>query len=211
MGSTIASAEELKRYMGLASITDEQKVQMEDLLAAAQSELEAWLMRPVGLRHVRELATVDSQGYINLQATPVKEIRAISNVDGSTITGTTLDTAFYMDPLVEVLDDNDVAIPALDAAGSFVQYPIRGNGVLYGMPQSQVVIEYIGGYNGPLLPAMKNGIIRVAAREFQRMHDNTMSLRGTDAREPVDDVPTQKGFTDQELDRFYRAKRRVIG
>jgi hypothetical protein len=54
-------------------------------------------------------------------------------------------------------------------------------------------------------------ILRVAAREFQTNHDDTMSLRDTSATTPTDPVPVpRKGWQDDELRQFDRIRRRVV-
>lgn len=201
----LVSAEELSDYMSGIRLNENQRRAAEAVLAGVQADLENYLHRPVEPVRSRELVRVDRSGYLNVRHTPVQAVLRIQNY------GATLPTPprnvvpnYTPDPLSIELSDY--------APINNGDQMIVPGGVKYGNPNDYVLIEYLAGGSKRImdsLPQIRLAIMRVAAREVQFMHDDTMSLRNANATPPADTIP-QKGWTEDELRKFDRLRRRIV-
>ena len=202
----LVSAQELSDYMSGIRLNDSQKRAAEAVLAGVQADLENYLHRKIEPVRARELVRVDRGGYVNVRHTPVQAVLRIQNY-GSTR------PAPRQDVVPNYTPTEDANIPLHDYAplNNGVDMIVPG-GVRYGKPDEYVLIEYLAGGSRRIvdrLPQIKLAIMRVAAREVQFMHDDTMSLRNGSAQPPADTIP-QKGWTTEELQRFDRLRRRMV-
>lgn len=95
-----------------------------------------------------------------------------------------------------------------DGTGRTVPYQtVRGAVRLDAYAALTVDVTYVGGLDGTNDPLLKLEVLRIAAREMQNRHDDTLSVKGTDRR----DVPMQPiGLTDDDRRRLQRWRRRVV-
>lgn len=186
---SVVTTTEFTNYLSGMDVTDVQKQSAELVLAGVQSELERYLNRPLQQRRVMEEVTTDYDGMAYLAVTPIQEIYGIYAPD-----------------------------PATHERGEQIQQGALGrwgfkkgaNWLRLGGCYGTYFIDYLGGMNADLDPGSKLAIMRVAAREFMHNHSDGMSLSNTEARPPADPTPVAKGWTDEELTKFDRLRRRVI-
>lgn len=202
----LVSAQELSDYMSGIRLNEAQMRSAEAVLAGVQSDLEDYLHRPVEPKRSRELVRVDRSGYVNVRNTPVTAVLRVQNY-GSTLPAVPRNVVPNYTPAT--IPDLPVSDYAPINNGDNIIVP---GGVKYGNPGDHVLIEYMAGGSKRIidkLPQIKLAIMRVAAREVQFMHDDTMSLRNGNATPPADTIP-QKGWTEDELRRFDRLRRRMV-
>lgn len=201
----LVNPDDLARYMSGIRMNDTQKQSAEDILAGVQSDLEDHINRPLEPVRSREMVRVDRSGYLNVRHTPVHAVLRIQDY-GSTLPSRPTDVVENYQP------EASESIPLVDYApvnnGSNMIVP---GGVKYGTPGGYVLIEYLAGnteFVRRALPKVKLAIMRVAAREFDAMHNDSMRVRGgsTEATPP----PTEIGWTDAEKAEFDRLRRRVM-
>lgn len=202
----LVSAEELSDYMSGIRLNEVQMRAAETVLAGVQADLEDYLHRPLEPVRAREMVRVDRSGFLNVRNTPVQYVLRIQDY-GSTLPSVPSGVVPNYTP------DSTLLLPLSDYApmnnGEDLIVP---GGVKYGAPGNYVLIEYVAGGSRRIierLPQIKLAIMRVAAREVQFMHDDTMSLRNGNAQPPADTIP-QKGWTEDELRRFDRLRRRIM-
>lgn len=202
----LLTAQELSDYMSGIRMNNAQRRSADVILQGVQGELERHLHRPLEVRRAREMVRVDRSGYLNVRHTPVVAVLRLQNY-GSTR------------PVISQKVENykpveSDALPLYDYApennGAEIIVP---GGIRYGTPGNYVLVEYISG--GRLifdaLPQIKIAILRVAAREFTNMHDDTMSLRGTQAQAGNQrNAALPDGWTREELQKFDRLRRRIV-
>lgn len=201
----LVSPEELARHMSGIRMNSEQTLSAEGILAGVQSELEDHLNRPLEPMRSRELVRVDRNGYVNVRNTPVHAVLRIQDY-GSTLP---VPPSGVVPNYTPTLSD---ALPLVDYApvnnGAHLIVP---GGVKYGTPNGYVLIEYLAGGTEFILrrlPAIKLAILRVAAREFDAMHNDSMRIRGGSTE--ATPAPTEVGWTEAELKSFDRLRRRVV-
>ena len=167
---------------------------------------DSYLHRPVEPVRSRELVRVDRSGFVNVRHTPVTAVLRIQNY-GSTLPAVPQNVVPNYTPAT--IPDVSLSDYAPVNNGDNIIVP---GGVKYGNPGDHVLIEYLAGGSKRItdrLPQIRLAIMRVAAREVQFMHDDTMSLRNAQASPLADTIP-QKGWTREELQRFDRLRRRMV-
>lgn len=211
----LVTAAELVTYMQGIVLTTEQTTFVEEIvLPGVQQELETYLGRPVEAMHVREARTPDSEGFIFLTVTPVWEVLSFNyGSDANVVVPTTYKPAALTltAPGVSLWD------PAQHGTGNEPWGTGQANyinlfdysPVYIGRP-TQVLVEYIGGYNGHANESLKLGIMRVAAREVGRLFDNTIGLLGGSGQAAQEGDRREKGWTEAELKGYDRMRRRVV-
>lgn len=205
---SIVSVDELIKYMSNITLTDAQKIDAASTLLGVQNELEVYLNRPIQPLHVREARASDSSGYINLSASPIHKIIKTDMVE----------TLFQPDPfftppvLSPLTPQEGIYRVSLDYARqpNFGDPLVVPGGMYIGYPNAWYVVEYIGGYIGYYDEALKQAIKRVAAREVQMNHDDTLSLRDDSATEGRSRDQRDLGWTEYELKKLDRLRRRTI-
>lgn len=187
---SVVTTPEFTNYLSGLNITDIQEQSMEAILAGVQSELEQHLGRPVQKRRVVEEVEVDMNGLAYLSVTPIMNVYGLYHLDPTT-------------------GERGEAITMESLPGGW--YRRGANFLRLGWGGCRtVVVDYMGGHNADLDPGMKLAIMRVAAREFEHQHGDTMALVNTETRPKADPVPQPKGWTEEELAKFDRLRRRVV-
>lgn len=213
---TLVTSEELTAYMGGLELNPDQVGVIESIiLPGVQQDLENYLNRPVEPVQVRESVRADDSGFLYFRVTPIHKILSVVQSDGSTV-GYSPTTPPTMTPVTDDIrtydewGDPDLfgyqieGIPFVGSGfGSIYGYPTYGSRPFYR-------VEYVAGYNGYVNEALKVDIMRVAAREVEMLFDDTMSLRGGSAEAASNSDQREKGWTQDELVRWDRIRKRVV-
>lgn len=182
----VVTTRELSNYMSGWRYTTVQEIDAQAILDGVQSELELYLNRPLQMRRLVEDVTTDFRGYAYLKVTPITAVHGLYRTDREGQQGeliTSLPSNFFR----------------------------RGaNYLITGSANSRLIVDYTGGVNADINPGVKLAIKRVAAREFAYKHDDAVTLDNTEGRPSEDPTPVPKGWTDEELKKFDRLRRRVI-
>lgn len=202
----LVSAEELSAYMSGIRLNNTQMEAATAVLAGVQASLETHLHRLLEPVRAREMVRVDRNGFLNVRHTPVTGVLRIQDY-GSTLPSLPGSVVPNYTP------ESNVDLPLRDyvPVNNGLHMIVPG-GIKYGSPDQYVLVEYVAGGDRRVqdhLPQLKLAIMRVAAREVQFMHDDTMSLRNATASTPADTIP-QKGWTEEELRQFDRLRRRIM-
>ena len=210
--SGIVSVDELKSYMSDITLSESQEAAVEEVLAGIQQDLEDHINRPLQPVQVREYIQTDSLGYANVRVSPVWKVIRRDQMDGMTSFLSYDLTTPYVPPVLErdpLIGEDGTVIDywGVESWGAPIHVP---GGIFIGVPDTWFAIEYVGGALGFMNQKVKLAIMRVAAREVTGLHDNTLSLRQGNAEPAADPDPRPKGWTDEELQRFERMRRRVI-
>lgn len=181
----IVTTQELANYLGGWKYTSVQELDAQAILDGVQSELERYINRPLQMRRVVEAAQGTALGFVHLAVTPIVAVHGIyrANTDGA------------QGELITSLPRD-----FFQRGSNFLKVGICG----------RVYVDYTGGVNGDIDPGVKLAIKRVAAREFMYKHNDGVALDNTEGRKSEDPVPQPKGWTDEELKRFDRMRRRTI-
>ena len=197
---SLVTVDELIEYMSDIRLTQNQRVAAQYVIDGVQQELENYLNRPVEPVLVREVGYADRDGIVNVSVTPVHEVRSVERMD---VTPTTYE------PVIEPIDPDefDRVVDYLPStANAMTAVP---GGIYTGSTGVWFSVVYVGGYKGYVDAALKLAIMRVAARERTNNHDDALSIKTDFAQEP-NVPPIQIGWTQDELKKWDRLRRRVI-
>lgn len=181
------------------------------ILAGNQRALERYINRPAEPMLIREPVQPDAEGYVFARITPVWRVLSI-DYNGS-VTDVAQTAVADLPEGTGIPEQFDMAAVGMQPMPSKVFIgmagPLLSPELMFG-PQPITLLTYIGGYFGDQTEDMKLDITRVSAREvahnfseFTGLHDSTY--------QQADQADTrQKGWTDDELKRYDRARRRTI-
>lgn len=187
---SIVSTTELGNYLSKIGLDSDQASAAQETLDGLQRELERYCQRPLERRERTELVYPDDAGRLWPSATPIVSVSAPEGLLPNGANG---------------------------LAGG---YPVAFGFADYVGP---VEVTYIGGIADPdeeidplnewgvsEVSDIKIAILRAASREFTVRHDDTVTVTDLETREtqPVDRQPP--GFTDDELKKFDRLRRRTV-
>ena len=207
----LVTVDELTTYMDI-KFSNRQTRASEYVLAGLQSELEAFLRRPI------EVDTyVDEEHVI---APDFASMPTASHMYDYTL-DTTGNVPGYIQPAVTIYARNSPIISVASvyisaATGASLQltesidYIVQRYGVdLYrAIPNDRIKITYTAGLDGPEIPFFRLLILRAATREMQNMHDDVVGLKDLETRNVA---PMTTGFTPEELASVRRWRRYRIG
>lgn len=106
-------------------------------------------------------------------------------------------------PIVELLSVTDAA----GAPVALTYFTIAGNALQGGYVPGPLTVRYRGGLDGKTISALKLTVLRVAAREMQNRHDDTLSVKDLSADHVT---PLPIGLQPEDELRIARLRRRVI-
>lgn len=182
--NALVSVQELRDHMSGATLRTDQARDAAVTLIGLQRGLERYCNRRFTAGDVASERTfTDTDGYAMLRRTPVTSVASVTLDDGTAL-----------------------------AVGSWTA---RRNGIVVIYPSTWLRVAYNGGYV-PLddddLEDVRLAILDKARDRMTDNHDDTVSTKGLDVREPparrpAADRPT---WSDDELKRFDRLRRRVI-
>lgn len=202
----LVSVNDLTTYMDI-KFSNRQQRASEFVLAGLQSELEAYLRRPI-----------EAGTFIEDHVVPgdYGAFPASSHMYDWTL-DTTGNPPSYILPAVTLYMRNspvanvqDVKIyPASGASVNAVEgtdFVTQRYGIdLYlARPNDRVQVAYSAGLNGEAIPMFKLLILRAATREMQNMHDDVVGLKDLETRNVA---PLTTGFTPEELQSVRRWRR----
>jgi hypothetical protein len=195
----LVSVSDLSTYMDVKFSLRQQDA-ADFVLEGLQSELEAYLRRPVEQEAFVEHHTLDS----NHIGVPMDSFFYNTSLD------TTMQhIGFTMPPSTVYLANTPIASvtqvrlkPNLQNDYTVLtnerDYTVRRYGIdLYrGFANDIVEITYNGGLDGANIKVFKLMILRAATREMQNMHDDVVGVKDL---EPRNVAPMETGFLDKEL------------
>lgn len=168
----IVEVQDLQDYMSGVSFSIEQTAAAEEIIAGVQSEVEAFLNRPIEPETFTEMATVDSHGWIIPKKTPVISVSSVI-MNNAPVTG----------------------------------WRLGDYGVYIGAPGGYVTLTYTAGLTGADAAMIRLTVLRVASREMQNRHDDTLSVKDLGTH---DVAPLPEGLQDEDRARIQRFRRRVV-
>lgn len=191
----IVTVPEFQNYMSGVRMTPVQEQSAQTILDGVQSELESYLNRPVQVHRLQELVSV-RDGAIYPRVTPIQHIYSLSHLDQSGNPG----------PPIKRFTNNSIF-----QGKNFIEYGRYYGYGSYGYGfTDRVLLDYAAGINGDKHPGLKTAILRVASREFTGKLDGSMTIQNLDGRTPDSPEPTVRGWTEDELKKFDRLRRRVV-
>lgn len=202
----LVSISDIKTYMDI-SLTARQEDAATMILAGLQSELEAYLRRPIEVQEFEESHRLDV-GHTGVPMgsflTTKDMVWDSSFADANTLDATTWATpppAIYVKntPIVSITEVR--VLPLLGEERVLIanqDYVSRSYGIdyYYGYADDLVTITYEAGLDGDAIPVFKLMILRAASREMQNMHDDVVGIKDLNTRNTG---PLITGFLDSEL------------
>lgn len=181
-GYSFVKTGDLKDYMSGIGLDADQAEASQDVLDGLQRELERHCRRLFERKERTERVRVDELGRVWPRAVPVVSIT--SPVDTFTVGWGNM-----LDPVSSLT----LAAP-------------------WGLPGGFVELTYVGGLDPEEddLHDVRIAILRAAAREVTDRHDDTLSVKDTDARDRQRTDKRELGFTEAELKKFDRLRRRTV-
>lgn len=176
-------ASELSSYMSGMGLDVDQEVALQEVLDGVQRELERHCQRLFERKERTERVLVDDLGRVWPKATPI--VSVTSPVDTFTV-----GYGNMLNPVTSLT---------------------LGLGAYYG-PGGSFDLTYVGGLDpeDDDLHDVRVAILRVAAREATDRHDDTLSVKDTDTRDAQRTDKRELGFTEKELKKFDRLRRRTV-
>lgn len=198
----LVSVDELRSYMSSIGLTADQAIGAQDVLFAVQSELQSYLNRPlVAVTVVDEPVAVGRNGFLFTRHSPVTAVSSIKRYP--TLEVSPASTYQVVNGLIRLRH-------AYVAPGTFY-----GWDALHGPPGTLAPEEYLVSYTASLpafypesLGALKGFILRVAAREVENNHDDTLTPKDLTTKD--DGKFTPPGPTDEDFKRVERWRRPVV-
>lgn len=209
----LVSVSELADYMDIKLSVRQQRA-AEYVLLGLQSELEAYLRRPI------ELATVTEDHVLPGDYTMVPNTSLFydPSLDTTYTTQGALTppiTVYLRNTPVTAVSSVSITSPTAASVVPVAQtentdYVVRRWGIdLYNaMPNDTVTVSYTGGLDGSDINVFRLLILRAASREIQNMHDDTVGLKDLTTRNVA---PLETGFTELELKSVKRWRHHKIG
>ena len=177
------------------------------ILAGLQSELEAYLRRPIEVEEFEEEYIIES-GFRGVPMGTFLSTSASQYTD-SFVNTNPVETSEYAEPPNTIYLRNSPVVTVdevkVKPVGSTertlveeVDYVKRRFGIdyYYALDGDKVTISYTAGLDGANIPAFKLLILRAASREMQNMHDDVVGLKDLETRNVG---PLITGFLDSEL------------
>lgn len=213
----LVTVDELADHMDIGfSVRQERAVAL--VLEGLQSELEAYLRRPIEIRTFTDVyiipsstpdlpntsffynyesdVTADSNLVVSLNpADQTYHTIYVRNSPIHTVTSLTIKNPLEPTPVAQT-EGQDFVVHR-----SFIDlYRARTN--------DKVTLTYTAGLDGTKIPIMRSLILRAATRETQNMHDDTIGVKDLTSRNVA---PMETGFTERELLSVKRWKRQIGG
>jgi len=202
----LVSVDDLTTYMDI-KFSNRQQRAAEFVLTGLQSELEAYLRRPIEIGTFVENHVIPN----DFGSFPISSHLYDLSLD------TTGNPPSYVQPAITIYMRNSPvvsvdgitiypAVGASVAAREDIDYVTHRYGIdLYrAMPNDRMEVTYIAGLDGEALPVFRLLILRAATREMQNMHDDVVGLKDLETRNVA---PLTTGFSPEELQSVKRWRR----
>lgn len=209
----LVTVNDLVTYMDI-SLSLRQQDAADMVLAGLQSELEAYLRRPIEVQEFEEEHMLDSM-HTGIPTSSFLTIERPYN--DSFETGNPVMSNTYLEPPETVYLRNSpvvsvtsVVLEPLFGSPRTLEvekdYVVRRYGIdyFYGQPSDKLTVTYMAGLDGANIPMFKLMILRAATREMQNMHDDVVGVKDLNTRNVA---PLQTGFLDTELAAVRRYRR----
>lgn len=202
---------DLAKYMDV-KFTNRQTDAAEFVLAGLQSELEAFLRRPVEVDTFVEEEHVVEWEHLML---PISSFFYDESLDMTNYPRSTLVAPYTVhlrnSPVLSV-DEVTVLTKTRENPMTLVEgmdYVKRRYGIdILVVLQNEIVqVTYTAGLDGSAISMFKLMILRAATREMQNMHDDVVGVKDLS---PRDVAPMETGFLDTELRALKRWKRHQV-
>lgn len=206
----LVTVSELQKYMDIR-FSSRQEEAAEYVIEGLQSELEAYLRRPVEVNNYVETYVMDN----NHVGVPMSSF--LYNYDD---VGTHEMMNVAQPPVTVYLDNspvasvNSVKIVHPNDATEITQvegrdYIVRKYGIdLYtAFSNDKVIVDYEAGLDGENIKMFKLMILRAGTREMQNMHDDVVGVKDLETRNVA---PLETGFLEKELLAVKRWRRNRI-
>lgn len=205
----VITVDDLLSHMSDLQITQPQRKAAEQIIIGRQSEAEMYCNRPLQAVHIREVLMPDSCGFLNPTITPVHRIIKVQKATGEGNEDVEI-TPITETPMAD-LTGPEMEMRTIDKTATALQeYSQTANGIAFFGP-GRYIVEYIGGYIGYYDEGLRQLMLTVCAREFEGNADDSLTLKSDGTSEQAEQSDTrQKGWTDAELKRLDRIRRRVI-
>ena len=207
----LITVSDLATYMDI-SFTNTQEDAVTMVIEGLQSELEAYLRRPIEQGSFTETyrvpeigrGVVNQQYYYNYPTNPETTLTSPGIIYSPTYT-------LYLDnsPVVSVA--SVTITPASASATATAQVAERdyitrkyGLDLFNAYANDLVSVTYTAGLDGANIRVFKTLMLRAATREVQNMHDDTVGLKDLTTRNVA---PLETGFSERELQSIKRYRR----
>jgi len=207
----LVTVSDLSKYMDIR-FSNRQEEAAEFVLEGLQSELEAYLRRPIESQEFTETYVIESN-YVGIPTSSFFYDEGLDTTN-SNLTYLQPPNVVYMrnTPVTAVdsvlVRQQTSATPTALTEGR--DYVVRRYGIdLYrAWANDEVTITYTAGLNGDAIKVFKLMILRAATREMQNMHDDVVGVKDLETRNVA---PLETGFLEKELLAVKRWKRARIG
>lgn len=191
-------------YMDI-DLSNVQEDAAEIVIEGLQSELEAYLRRPIEQQSFTEQYRVPDEGRGLVNNQYLFNYRTVPEIDSPMSSGVYRVRPYTLyltnSPVVSV---SSVAVTPASANATSktytaeTDYIVRPYGVdLYSIyPNDKIDITYTAGLDGANIKVLKLLLLRAAAREMQNMHDDVVGLKDLTTRNVA---PLETGFSEREL------------
>lgn len=170
------------------------------IIPGIQADLEASLNgRAIEPVQVREVCRIDDNGYALPKRTPINYIVGAKDTLGVDLAITAPVVVAAQTPLAGINLVSDEATLMIPEYAHKIYVGMTGN--------ARCLLEYITGvFDAQTTASLKNGCMRVIAREINNTMDNSVGLR--QGSEEVNAPPQiEIGWTEDELKKFRRLRR----
>lgn len=207
---------DIVKYMDI-SLTPLQEDTADIVIAGLQSELEAYLGRPVEVNTYTDEVHVMGSDHVGV---PMGSFfKNYDDSDAYTTSGAWPTIQTFTDPPETVYLRNSPVVTVTsvkrtaasvgateETLAEHTNYIVRRYGidVYSSSPNDKVKVTYTAGLAGGNIPMFKLMILRAAAREMQNMHDDVVGIKDLDPRETT---LAEIGFTEKELLALKRYRR----
>ena len=197
----LITVSDLQTYMDV-DFTNTQEDAVTMVIEGLQSELEAYLRRPIEQGSFTETyrvpevgrGIVNQQYYYNYPTNPETTLTSPGIIYAPIYT-------LYLDnsPVISV---TSVSITPASASATATTQVAEQDFNAYA--NDQITVTYSAGLDGPIIQVFKSLMLRAATREVQNMHDDTVGLKDLTTRNVA---PLETGFSERELQSIKRYRR----
>lgn len=203
----VVTPDEVGRYTAKALLQSDVDF-LNALVELMTSELETFLNRPLSVSTYNETYTSYDMGIIYLRNTPVVSVASVtvSAPGANTMLDPTTYTVFPYG--IELADPQYNITPYQTAWGLFSSNEFE----MYNVEALQLAVAYTGGLNGRAIPAIRNAMLHAVTREWLAQQSDVQNVTRAMAGRANWFFADQNvgGFTDRELTRLERWRRRVV-
>lgn len=206
----LVTVSDLQKYMDIR-FSSRQEEAADFVLEGLQSELEAYLNRPVEVQTFTETFVMDNNHVGVPMSSFLYNYDDIGTSELMNVAQPPITVYFNNSPVVsvasvDIIHPNDPT-PIAQVEGR--DYVVRRFGIdLYtAFANDQVVVEYDAGLDGGNIKMFKLMILRAATREMQNMHDDVVGVKDLETRNVA---PLETGFLEKELLAVKRWRRHRI-